>query len=73
MEILADRGIDRHVAPERWRGIVADVVGAMKTGQTLTGFETAITQVGEILAEAVPKTPDNHNELDDRLILIGYE
>ena len=73
VEILADRGIDRHVAPERWRGIVADFVGAMKTGQILTGFETAITQVGEILAEAVPKTPDNHNELDDRLVLVGYD
>ncbi len=73
VEILADRGIDRHVAPERWRGVVADFVQAMRAGQTLTGFETAITQVGEVLAEAVPKTPDNQNELDDRLILIGYD
>jgi putative membrane protein len=72
MEILADRGITRHVAPEIWRGLVADFVRAMKAGQTLSGFETTITQVGEILAEAVPKTPDNHNELDNRLILIGY-
>ncbi len=73
VEILADRGIHQNVAPERWRGVVADFVGAMKTGQTLTGFETAISQVGEILAETVPKTPDNTNELDDRLILIGYD
>jgi putative membrane protein len=73
VEILADRGIDRHVAPERWQGLVADFVRAMKAGRTLTGFETAISQVGEILAETVPKTPDNRNELDDRLILIGYD
>lgn len=73
VEIIADRGIDRHVAPERWRGLVADFVTAVRTGRTLTGFESTISQVGEILAEAVPKTPDNHNELDDRLILIGYD
>lgn len=73
VEVLADRGINRHVPPERWRGVVADFVIAMKAGRTLTGFETAITQVGEILAESVPKTPDNRNELDNRLILIGYE
>jgi putative membrane protein len=73
VEILADRGIDRHVAPERWRGLVGEFVSAMKSGRTLAGFETTIAQVGEILAEAVPKTPDNHNELDNRLILIGYD
>lgn len=73
VEILADRGIDRHVTQERWRGVVADFVGAMKAGRTLTGFQTAITEVGEILAETVPKTPDNHNELENRLILIGYD
>ncbi len=73
VEILADRGIDRHVAPERWRALVDEFVAALRAGRTLLGFETTIARVGEILAEAVPKTPDNHNELDDRLILIGYE
>lgn len=73
VEILADRGIDRHVAPERWRGLVDDFVIAVRTGRTLAGFETTIAQIGEILSDAVPKTPDNRNELDDRLILIGYD
>ncbi|HEX7036515.1 MAG TPA: TPM domain-containing protein [Pseudomonadales bacterium] len=73
VEILADRGVDRHVPPERWRGIVAEFVDAVRAGQTLSGFERAINAIGEILADAVPKTPDNRNELDDRLILIGYD
>lgn len=73
VEILADRGVDRHVPPERWRSIVGEFVEAVRAGQTLSGFERAITAIGEILAEAVPKTPDNTNELDDRLILIGYD
>jgi len=73
VEILADRGVDRHVAPERWRGLVDDFVLAVRTGKTLGGFESTISQIGEILAEAVPKTADNRNELDDRLILLGYD
>ena len=73
VEILADRGIDRHVPVERWRSLVADFVAAMRAGETLRGFETTITRIGEILAETVPKTEGNTNELDDRLILIGYD
>jgi putative membrane protein len=73
VEILADRGVDRHVPPERWHDLVAEFVAALRSGRTLTGFENAISRVGEILTEAVPKTADNRNELDDRLILIGYD
>ena len=73
VEILADRGIDRLVPPECWSALVTDFVQAMKAGRVLGGFEATITRCGEILAEAVPKTPDNHNELDDRLVLIGYD
>jgi uncharacterized membrane protein len=39
----------------------------------LTGFVGAIGECGEILAEAVPKSGDNPNELPNRLILIGYD
>jgi putative membrane protein len=73
VEILADRGIDRHVGPERWQSLVTDFVTDMQSGRTLAGFETTVTRIGEILAETVPKTADNKNELDNRLILIGYD
>lgn len=73
VEILADRGINQQVPAERWEGLVADFVAAVRAGQPHRGFETAITQIGEILAETVPKTADNRNELDDRLVLIGYD
>lgn len=73
VEVIADRGVNQHVAPERWRGLVADFVTSVKTGRTLAGFETAIGQIGEILAETVPKTPGNDNELEDRLVLVGYD
>jgi len=52
---------------------VDDFVLAVRTGKTLGGFESTISQLGEILADAVPKTADNRNELDNRLILLGYD
>ena len=45
----------------------------VRAGDTLGGFERAISRCGEILAEAVPKSPENRNELDDRIVLIGYD
>jgi putative membrane protein len=73
VEILADRGIHERVPDARWDDIVAEFVNAVRAGETLRGFEHAIARCGAILAEAVPKSPDNRNELDDRLILIGYD
>jgi putative membrane protein len=73
VEILADRGIANHVQPDRWQSIVDTFVTDVRGERVLQGFLTAIESCGEILAEVCPKTPDNRNELDDRLILIGYD
>lgn len=73
VEIIADRGISQRVHPERWEAIVADLTRALKEGRTLAGFEAAIAACGEILRGQVPKTPENRNELDNRLVLLGYD
>ncbi len=73
VEILVDRGISSKVDNERWSSIIENFVDDVHEGQVERGFLTALERCGEILAEAVPKTPDNHNELDNRLILIGYD
>lgn len=72
VEILADRGIHARVPDARWDAIVDELARAVGAGDTLGGFERALERCGAILAEAVPKSPDNRNELDDRLVLIGY-
>ena len=72
VEILADRGIARHVDEVRWQSIVERFVTDVRGDRVLQGFLAAVESCGEILAEVCPKTPDNRNELDDRLILIGY-
>jgi len=73
VEILVDRGISDRVADARWAEIVDAFVAAVRAGDTRQGFNHALTQCGKILAATVPKTADNRNELDNRLILIGYD
>ncbi len=73
VEILVDRGISSTVDDARWSGIIEEFVADVHEGRVEQGFLTALARCGEILAEAVPKTPDNHNELDNRLVLIGYD
>ena len=73
VEILVDRGISAKVGDDKWAGIIEEFVTDVHDNRVEEGFLTALKRCGEILAEAVPKTPDNHNELDNRLVLIGYE
>lgn len=73
VEILVDRGISAKVDNERWSSIIENFVKDVHDGRVEQGFLTALACCGDILTEAVPKTPDNHNELDNRLILIGYD
>jgi putative membrane protein len=73
VEILADRGIESRVPPGVWDEIVGDFVRSVQAGDTPGGFDRALRRCGDLLAAAVPKTPGNTNELDDRLILIGYD
>jgi putative membrane protein len=73
VEILVDRGISDRVPDTHWAEIVDDFVDAVRAGDTRRGFSRALTRCGEILAQTVPKTADNRNELDDRLILVGYD
>ena len=73
VEILVDRGISSKVDDDQWSNIVEKFVSDVHEGRVEQGFLTTLDRCGEILAEAVPKTPDNRNELDNRLVLIGYD
>ncbi len=73
VEILADRGVSAHVDDSRWQEIVDRFVASVQRKHVATGFVEAIGECGDILADAVPKTADNPNELPNRLIMIGYD
>ena len=67
-EIVADRSISSVVTPERWGEAMAALVEHARKGDPATGMVEAIGQIGIILAEHLPASDGNPNELPDRLI-----
>lgn len=71
VQILADRGIDQHVAPEQWQAIVDAFIAKVRRGETLQGFLDCIHQCGELLKTHVPAT-HTKNELPNRMIVLEH-
>lgn len=65
VELLADRGIHERVGTEVWRGLVADVVTAIRSGNAAAGITRAVDAIGARLAEHFPPSPGDVNELSD--------
>ena len=72
VEVLVDRGIATAIDNQKWESIVRDFIAHVRSKRIEAGFVNCLVACGDLLEEAVPKTEDNKNELDDRLILIGY-
>ncbi|HVW55637.1 MAG TPA: TPM domain-containing protein [Rhizobiaceae bacterium] len=69
-EIVADGGIDLHVAQEDWNGVVEELIGHASRGDIAEGFCASVDKVGAFLAAHFPPRPDDRNELDDHLVEI---
>ncbi|MDP1027884.1 hypothetical protein Q5H91_11720 [Sphingomonas sp. KR1UV-12] len=67
-EIVADAPIHSRVAPEVWGEAMAALIVAVKDGRPGDGMADAVTRIGAILAAHFPRSPDDTNELPDRLI-----
>ncbi len=67
-EIVADEAIHSRVAPEVWGDAMAALVEHVKAGRVGEGMAVAVERIGAVLAECLPPTLDNPNELPDRLI-----
>jgi putative membrane protein len=67
-EIVADRAIHEKVDPEVWGEAMAALVEEVKAGRPGQGMAFAVDRIGVVLADILPKTQDNPNELPDRLI-----
>jgi uncharacterized membrane protein len=67
IEIVADRGLARHVDAAQWQGIAATMSAAFKTGQFEAGLNQAIDAVDALLVThfALAKGAVNPNELPD--------
>ncbi|MEJ5992541.1 TPM domain-containing protein [Ramlibacter sp. PS3R-8] len=71
IEIVADRGISRHVAPAHWQQIVQRMAASFRAGRHEEGLVDAIDAVTAELVRHFPATAGsaNPNELPDEPIL----
>lgn len=69
-EIVADAAIASRVAPERWGEAMAALIAAVKDGRPADGMVDAVRLIGAVIAEHFPRSPDDTDELPDRLILL---
>jgi putative membrane protein len=67
-EIVADEAIHSRVEPDVWGEAMAALVEGVKAGRPGEGMASAVEKIGEVLAQCLPPTLDNPNELPDRLI-----
>lgn len=68
VEIIADDGVDKAVPAGTWSEIVRTVTESAKARGPVAGFETGLALLGKTLGEALPRRPDDRNEIPDRLI-----
>jgi putative membrane protein len=69
VEIIADRGIDRHVPQEQWQAIVDHFIERIRRGETLQGFLDCVRDCGALLHTHVPAT-DQKNELPNHMVVL---
>lgn len=69
VEIIADRGISKHVSDDEWQKIIDAFLEQIKTGETKQGFINCIHSCGKLLKQYAPLT-EQKNELPNHLILL---
>ena len=67
IEVVADRGLSRHVDAAQWRAITATMAAAFSAGQFEAGLNQAVDAVDALLKKHFPLAPgeENPNELPD--------
>lgn len=67
-EIVADAAVHARVAPERWGKAMAALLDQIRADRAAEGLVDAVAEIGGVLAQVLPKTADNANELPNRVI-----
>ncbi len=67
IEVVADRGLNRHVSAAEWRQLTAGMAVAFRQGDYEGGLSEAIAAVGQVLVKHFPVSglEANPNELPD--------
>jgi putative membrane protein len=66
--VLADRGINEKVQAGTWDEIVGIVTLGLRSGNACDAFCKAIERCAEILAQHFPRSPDDIDELANKLV-----
>ena len=71
IEIVADRGVARHVPHEQWQAVVEHMRAAFRAGRFEDGLTQALEEVSALLVQHFPAAPGaaNVNELPDAPVL----
>ena len=70
VEIIADRGINRHVEPAAWQAVCRRMVEAFRQGDFEAGSVQGVRAVSALLERHFPPLPVNPNELPNRVELL---
>ncbi|MCB5186518.1 TPM domain-containing protein [Methylobacillus caricis] len=70
VEILADRGINRHLGPQGWESICKAMEARFRQGKFEEGVIYGITEIGKSLQQHFPSAGEGKNELSNRPIVL---
>ncbi|MCB5191191.1 TPM domain-containing protein [Methylobacillus arboreus] len=70
VEILADRGINRHLGQQGWEAICQVMQAKFRQGQFEEGVIYGINEIGKSLQQYFPATADDKNELPNKPIVL---
>ena len=73
IEIVADRGIDRHITPPQWQAMLAHMREAFRQGRFEDGLNQAVDEISAHLAQHFPRPAGQGdvNELPDAPMVGG--
>jgi uncharacterized membrane protein len=73
IEIVADRGLSRHVDAGQWQAMARQMSSAFKAGRFEEGLTATVDQVDAALMQhfALADGERNPNELPDQPVLVG--
>jgi len=69
VEVLADKGINEKVPAGTWNEVVQILTVGLKSGNACDAYCKAIERCGEILAQHFPRSPDDQDELANKLVI----
>ncbi|MDP9137616.1 MAG: TPM domain-containing protein [Pseudomonadota bacterium] len=69
-EVIADKGIAEKIEQRFWNELVAAMTARIGSGKLGEGLAEAVDRCGDILAQHVPPSAGDRNELPDHLIVL---